>query len=604
LIVAAALLLLLGVLATLQYRWLGEVSTAERDRLRNSLRARAADFTRDFDREITRTFLAFRPETDSLDADPAGVLTEALRVAQSESSVGGIVESVYLVDVHAAQGGSQLRQLDPVSRTLTAVEWPKEFEAWRRAAYRVVDVAPGLPSLFMGDAIDARIPALLVSLPSVRRISSGGRVAIVHDTEGSPRTLILRLDAGKVRRQLIETLLARHFGAGDASEYWFSVVSRDDESRPVYTSDRNVDVNSKNADVAAGLFDLRMDQLTEFARGMPPPPEGTPSGLKDRVAITIVRRGNGADASRVLMAGGDAQGAWQVLIRCKSGSLEALVASSRRRNLAIGLGVLGLLGASFIFVIGSARRQQRLAEQQMEFVAAVSHELRTPLAVIRSAGENLADGVVAESDQVRRYGSLIRTEGRRLSDMVERVMEFAGISSGAPVRTRSGIDVLRVVEEAVRTVQGDAQERGVSIAVNARGGLPPVIGDEAALRSAFQNVIGNAVKYSPDGASVGVDVGVDGDRLVVAVSDRGLGIDPADLPHVFKPFYRGRRAVDAQIRGTGVGLSVVRHVVEAHHGEVRIDSRAGDGTMVVVTLPAEARHEAHVADGAEARAST
>ena len=104
----------------------------------------------------------------------------------------------------------------------------------------------------------------------------------------------------------------------------------------------------------------------------------------------------------------------------------------------------------------------------------------------------------------------------------------------------------------------------------------------------MQNVVGNAVKYSPDAATVQVAIDADAGRLRVSVTDRGLGIDSADLPHIFKPFYRGRRAVDAQIRGTGVGLSVVRHVVDAHGGSIAVDSRAGEGTTVVVELPAAA----------------
>jgi signal transduction histidine kinase len=247
--------------------------------------------------------------------------------------------------------------------------------------------------------------------------------------------------------------------------------------------------------------------------------------------------------------------------------------------------VLGLLAASFVLVLASAERQQRLSRQQMEFVAAVSHELRTPLAVICSAGENLADGVVAEATQVKRYGSLIETEGRRLGDMVERVMAFAGMSSGAQAPAHASVDVAQVIADAVEGVQHDARDRGVSIAVHSNGSLPPVSGDAEALRSAVQNVVGNAVKYSAGGTTVDVASGVRGAQVEIRVVDRGLGIDGNDLPHIFKPFYRGRRAMDAQVRGSGVGLSVVRHVVDAHRGTIHVDSRPGEGTTVTIGLP-------------------
>jgi signal transduction histidine kinase len=297
------------------------------------------------------------------------------------------------------------------------------------------------------------------------------------------------------------------------------------------------------------------------------------------------------------MTGGREQGGWELRLRYRSGSLDAIVAQSRRRNLAIGLGVLALLAASFVLVIAAAQRQQRLARQQMEFVAAVSHELRTPLAVICSAGENLSDGVVADTQQVRRYGALIETEGRRLGDMVERVLQFAGIGSGSVSHARAEVDLAAVIEDAVRAASIEARERGIAIDVRFAAALPATIGDADALRSAVQNVVGNAVKYSAAGATVDVTAEIVDDRVVrIQVVDRGLGIDAGDLPHVFKPFFRGRRAVDAQVRGTGVGLSVVRHVVQSHGGDVGIDSRAGAGTTVTIVLPVQ-----EVADAAGGR---
>jgi signal transduction histidine kinase len=100
-----------------------------------------------------------------------------------------------------------------------------------------------------------------------------------------------------------------------------------------------------------------------------------------------------------------------------------------------------------------------------------------------------------------------------------------------------------------------------------------------------QNVVGNAVKYSPRGGTVDVATELEDSTVRIRVADRGLGIDAEDLPHIFKPFYRGRRAIGAEVRGSGVGLSVVRHVVDAHHGKIQVDSRPGAGTTVTVTLP-------------------
>src|SRR4051812_33529533 len=223
----------------------------------------------------------------------------------------------------------------------------------------------------------------------------------------------------------------------------------------------------------------------------------------------------------------------------------------------------------------------------MEFVASVSHELRTPLAVICSAGENLADGVVADAAQIRTYGSLIEAEGRRLGDMVERVMEFAGISSGASIRAHAGVDVSRVLADAIQGVAAEARASDVTVALHASDTLPSITGDADALRSAVQNVVGNAVKYSRKGGHVDITVRTTDGVVEVSVADRGLGIDAADLPHIFEPFFRGRRAVDAQVRGTGVGLSVVRHAIAAHHAAIAVDSTVGEGTTVTVTLPAD-----------------
>jgi signal transduction histidine kinase len=583
---AVVLVMLLATLAIFQYRWLGEVSEAERERMRASLRTRASEFAQEFDAELTRLFVAFQIDRDRLDADPAAALAAADATWRGTTTAPALVRGCYL-----AQGppfeSATVQRFDREQHVLEAVAWPPEFApmlARRPISLPPIDGMP--PPMLMPDAVDATVPALLIAAPRLTRTTVGDQLAFFTHATSDARMVIVSLDPDNLKRQLVEPLVAKYFGAGDTSEYLVTIVRRDDPSAVILNSGGAV-VERAAADVSTGLFDLRMDEVSRLSAG-----RGAAHGPRtanDRVAITIVRRANAPDGRRVLMAGGDQQGAWEVRARHRSGSLEAIVARSRRRNFTISLGVLGLLTASLLLALASAQRQQRLARQQMEFVAAVSHELRTPLAVICSAGENLADGVVSDGTQVKRYGSLIEAEGRRLGDMVERVMAFAGINAGTTRVTRADVDISTLIGEVAAAVRHDAADRGVTVTVQSNGALPPVAGDLDALRSAMQNIVGNAVKYSASGGTVDISTRVNGGdatRVQIRVADRGLGIDAGDLPHIFKPFYRGRRAVDAQVRGTGVGLSVVKHVIDSHEGTITVDSRAGEGTTVVVELPA------------------
>jgi signal transduction histidine kinase len=577
LLVGAALVVLLAMLATLQYRWLGDVSEAERERMRVGLRTRASDFTAAFDAELTRMYVAFHVDGEQLYADPTATLSDAYARWVAGATVPSLVRALYFFEASDVNA-STVRRFDPRRRVIEKTAWPPELRDWReRVARAGAPASDRVASLVMADPVDATLPGLVVVVPRVPRVPTGGGVAVVGNPAALARAVVIVLDEERLRRELLEPLAAKHFGAPAESAAVVTVVRRDEPSRVVYsTADPGVG-DAVAGDVTAGLFDLRLDELNRLATRAP--------GGGPHMAITIVRRARGPEGKRALMTGGEGEGAWLARVRYRSGSLESIVAKSRRRNLGISLGVLGLLAASFVLVVASAQRQRVLARQQMEFVAAVSHELRTPLAVIRSASENLADGVIADRDHVKRYGSLIRTEGRRLSDMVERVMEFAGIGSGASIRPRPGVDISEVILAAIDGAAVEARDRGIRVDVHTNGSLPPIVADADALRAAVRNIVGNAVKYSADGATVDVAAEPRGEGVHISVADRGMGIDPDDLPHIFEPFYRGRRAVNAQVRGTGVGLSVVRQVIRAHHGEVAVESRAGGGTIVNVTLP-------------------
>jgi signal transduction histidine kinase len=280
---------------------------------------------------------------------------------------------------------------------------------------------------------------------------------------------------------------------------------------------------------------------------------------------------------------------WTLLLQHGAGSLDAAVGRVRARNLWLSFGILSVLAASAGLVLVNARRSEKLAAQQLDFVATVSHELRTPVAVIRSAAQNLAAGVVHEPAQAKRYGALIEAEGRRLTDMVEQVLEYAGLSDTKRVPANRPVDTGRLVRDVVTSSESLPEADRVTFEVRIDDGAPAVMAEEDSIRRALLNLVGNALKYAADGGWIGVSVsrgtGRNEGYVSIAVADRGRGIPAEDLAHIFTPFYRGAYARDRQIHGNGLGLSLVKRIAEAHGGRVTVKSAPGEGSTFTLTLP-------------------
>ena len=275
----------------------------------------------------------------------------------------------------------------------------------------------------------------------------------------------------------------------------------------------------------------------------------------------------------------------------RGGSLNAEVARARRRNLAVGFGILAILAGSVAMLAVSARRAQRLAHQQMDFVTSVTHELNTPLAAIRSAGQNLADGVVADSEQVRRYGSLIESEGRRLSEMVTRVLDFAGIQTGLRAYRMQPVSVAAIVDTVLARCRLAAEERGIRVERSVPDDLPAILADEEAFGRALGNLVDNAIKYGGGQGWLRVFawLAADGARpeVAIAVEDRGPGVRPSERRSIFQPFYRGGGPGSEGVAGSGLGLALVRPIVEAHGGTITVESNDGGvGARFTIRLPA------------------
>ena len=433
-----------------------------------------------------------------------------------------------------------------------------------------------------------------------------------------------------------QSLAARHFGhapldikessnapaghdgtatTGAALDFKVAVVSRSTPQTFVFQSTPSFAPGlDTQADATAELFQVRTQDFLPLAAEVrrftafvspqhgPPAAAGTTRFSMaeiDRIAPDVDRdytgpgAATGTDAATATTTtrtetrlDGASTPHWKLVVTHSSGSLEAAVSSQRRRNLLISSSVLGLLGASMGLLVLATRRAQRLARQQMEFVAAVSHELRTPLAVIRSAAENLADGVVHDEAKIKSYGQLMRTEGRRLTDMVEQILEFAGIQSGQRGFALRAVGVGPLLHDIVSASSELIAGAGMVVAFDIPTDLPAVLGDEPALRRAFQNLIDNAIKYGSGGGSIRVSARTAGSHVNITVADRGIGIEAADQARIFEPFYRAADVVAAQVQGAGLGLSLVQRIVVAHGGRVTVKSAPREGSAFIVQLPA------------------
>lgn len=562
----AGLFVLCGVLGVLQYGWIGEVSAAARDRLRGSLQASLNRVSLDFSTEIATAARALMPV--DADSDIAAVESGiASRYAQWKTAARHRQIFRHIAIVDPRSNAFVLRSLNPNKDIFETVEWPAAWaplkgrlETMMSAEGRPGRGFPGPPPGAQGMVFD--LPAFPPSGPG----HSPGQPG-----RGESPTLIFDLNPEYVREVLLPELVQRHLESNGTLDYQVEVLTREHPPVVIYQSDPGTQV-AANADASVGLFDTPYDQIFRREAG------GRGRG-----------RGRGGPVGE--------SGRWQMFVRHRAGSLEAVVAQARWRNLAVTGGVLLLMMASVAALITYTRRAQRLADLQMDFVAGISHELRTPLTVIHTAAYNLRGKLAANPAQVERYGVLIQQESGRLKLLVEQVLRFAGATSGRAIQNPEPLSISKILEETIDSARAVIQEAGCTLETHIDAELPAVMGDAMALKQALQNVLHNAARYGAgDSHWIGLSASRAGSdtkpTVEIRVADRGPGIPADEQAHIFEPFFRGRRALQDQIHGTGLGLNLAKKIVEAHSGSIQVKSAAAKGTEFIVHLPAAPAGEA------------
>jgi signal transduction histidine kinase len=287
-------------------------------------------------------------------------------------------------------------------------------------------------------------------------------------------------------------------------------------------------------------------------------------------------------------------------VQHRTGPLEAIARSIWRRNLLTSSIVLLLLTCGMFLIVFATRRAQRLAKLQLDFVAAVSHELLTPLAAIYCTGENFMDGLVQTKADSMAHGSIITSQARQLTDMVRQILLFASTQNGTMRYSLRPLEVLEILESVRKNVAMLVEGNGFVVDQQVQAGLPNVMGDLPALSHCMQNLVLNAAKYSGKNRWIGISVSLSEAKnhhqeVQISVQDHGTGISGSELPHIFEPFYRSPKAVEAQIHGTGLGLAVAKRIAQAMGGKLSVTSEVGSGSTFTLHLPVQLKSDREIA---------
>ena len=249
---------------------------------------------------------------------------------------------------------------------------------------------------------------------------------------------------------------------------------------------------------------------------------------------------------------------------------------------------------SAMAVMHDVTAQRKNEEMRKEFVANVSHELRTPLTNVRSYAETLRDGDDIPRDMENSFLDVIISETDRMTRIVQDLLTLSRLDSGRAEIKMVRFPLLDAIDSVCRAVELEAQRRGHTLVRRYGRTLPMVTGDRSRLEQVMMNVIGNSIKYTPDGGSITVDAGIRGGNVWIEVSDTGIGIPQQDRERIFDRFYRVDKARSRESGGTGLGLSIAREIVLRHHGSIGLTDHEGPGTTVRIVLPIrQEREEGH-----------
>lgn len=602
----SGLVVLLAVLAVLQFRWTNEATAASELRIGAELESLMMKWHGDLYGEFSAICTAMQVGPDSGARDTWNDYLE--RYVEWNSALPpetfpsvyrnpDLIQNVYIWDTNL-DTQPQLFRLNTDKKKIEAAPLPDNLQillsrlrahstsfstslrVWELPAQSAnVSPAPASSPNFpattanTGWLFDKNVPAIVHPI-----FQRDGRSL---NRQSPVDWMVIVLDLNALRKRILPQLAMRYFGGLDGLDYKVAVVATGDKPEVIYTSDSAFGAaDIARSDASLNIFGLSDDGLQDHFR-------------RPNVARSL-RSVEWHDLSGPtwfpVIAYESHSSPWILAIQHRGESLIDGINRTRQQNFAVSgfLLLLLVLNIALLTIVGV--RAQKFNKLQMDFVASVSHELRTPLTAIFSAAENIHDGVVRDKSALIDYGSLVMGKSRQLMEYVDRILLFASIRSGKDRYNIRQLQVSEILQQVRKNVAPLIIEESRVIEEDVEPYLPWVVGDLRAVCGCLENLITNAIKYSGIDRRIRVSARLEttesGKQVAIAIQDRGMGIHSSELKHIFEPFYRSPEARQAQIPGTGLGLSVCKHLAEAMGGRVSVKSEVGHGSTFTLYLRA------------------
>jgi len=277
---------------------------------------------------------------------------------------------------------------------------------------------------------------------------------------------------------------------------------------------------------------------------------------------------------------------WKVALFDSTGkTIEQLSARERHLYLGLFLGILAVMLMGIVILARAMIHESEISRMKSEFVSNVTHELKTPLALIRMFGETLDSGIVTEEDKRREFYSIIRKESERLTHLINNVLDYSRIDSGNKEYEFEKADLVETIQHSLEAYKFHIRDMGFEIESKMPEEPVMILIDKDAISQAFLNLLSNAVKYSEERKHIRVEIVRETNSVLISVTDQGIGIARDELKKIYDKFYRVQNDMVKKPRGSGLGLTLTRHIVEAHQGNIEVDSEPGRGSRFSIRLP-------------------